>query len=234
MPASLLFRAPTTRACPQCGVLRLLKDYRRWRGGQRVLHALCNTCDPEKRFSEMTPTQRMRAVDADRPGARLLVIENMNDAEQMARRHATSRERLAYHAKERRKAWREAIGKRVADEHAWALRALSVAERMAGVVDGYSPVMPNSRLAAPHAGAWAAWVEFFRSYAQVLRLMRERIDVLAKKKYAPVKPTPEQCDPCYYADASTRASLRRLYSACRPIPNRRMYRDPWCLSWGQE
>lgn len=217
MPASLLFRAPTTRACPQCGVLRLLKDYRRWRGGQRVLHALCNTCDPEKRFSEMTPTQRMRAVDADRPGARLLVIENMNDAEQMARRHATSRERLAYHAKERRKAWREAIGARVADEHAWALRALASAEQV--------------RFLERNA---ENWVEFFRSYAQVMRLMRERIDVLAKKKYAPVKPTPEQCDPCYYADASTRASLRRLYSACRPIPNRRMYRDPWCLSWGQE
>jgi hypothetical protein len=196
--------------------MRLIKDFRRWRGGKRVLHDVCNACDPEKALSEMTPKQRMRAVEADRPRARLVMVENMNDAEQMERRHATSRERLAYHAKERRKAWREGIGARVADEHEWAQRALSVAERMAGV------------------GAWAAWVEFFRSYVQVLRLMRERIDVLAKQKYAPVKPTPEQCDPCYYADASTRASLRLLYGACRPIPGRKMYRDPWCLSWGQE
>jgi hypothetical protein len=196
--------------------MRLIKDFRRWRGGKRVLHDVCNACDPERRISELSPAQRMRAVDADRPRARLLVVENMNDAEREKRRQATSRERLAYHAKERRKAWREGIGARVADEHEWAQRALGVAERMAGV------------------GAWAAWVEFFRSYVQVLRLMRERIDVLAKQKYAPIRPTPEQCDPCTYADASTRTSLRLLYSACRPIPGRKMYRDPWCLSWGQE
>jgi hypothetical protein len=196
--------------------MRLIKDFRRWRGGKRVLHDVCNACDPERRISELSPAQRMRAVDADRPRARLLVVENMNDAEREKRRQATSRERLAYHAKERRKAWREGIGARVADEHEWAQRALGVAERMAGV------------------GAWAAWVEFFRSYVQVLRLMRERIDVLAKQKYAPIRPTPEQCDPCTYADAATRTSLRLLYSACRPIPGRKMYRDPWCLSWGQE
>lgn len=212
----LAFRTPTARACPQCGAMRLIKDFRRWRGGKRVLHDVCNACDPERRISELSPAQRMRAVDADRPRARLLVVENMNDAEREKRRQATSRERLAYHAKERRKAWREGIGARVADEHEWAQRALGVAERMAGV------------------GAWAAWVEFFRSYVQVLRLMRERIDVLAKQKYAPIRPTAEQCDPCTYADASTRTSLRLLYSACRPIPGRKMYRDPWCLSWGQE
>ena len=230
----LTFRTPTARACPQCGAMRLIKDFRRWRGGKRVLHDVCNACDPERALSEMTPKQRMRAVEADRPRARLVMVENMNDAERQAHRLATSRERLAYHAKERRKAWREGIGARVADEHEWAQRALGVAERMAGVVDGYSPAMPNRRLAAPQAGAWAAWVEFFRSYVQVLRLMRERIDVLAKQKYAPIRPTAEQCDPCTYADASTRTSLRLLYGACRPIPGRKMYRDPWCLSWGQE
>lgn len=214
----LLFRTSTARACPQCGVMRLIKDFRRWRGSKRVLHDVCNTCEPDRKLSEMTPEQRLRAVEADRPRARLFVVEAMNDAEQMARRHATSRERLAYHAKERRRAWREAIGERLAREHDWAKASLWRART----------------LSAQGFAQGAAWEEFFLSYEQVLRLMRERIEVLSKKKYAPIKPTMEQCDPCHYADASTRASLRRMYSACRPIPGRRLYRDPWCLTWGQE
>lgn len=211
---TLFFRSPTLRACPQCQEMRLLKDFRRWRGRQRVLHDTCNFCDPEKRLSEMSAEQRATAIDADRPRARVMVVEAMEDRMREERRQATSRDRLAYHAKVRRAAWREGIGKRLAEEHDWAKRSLSSA-RTAGALG-------------------AAWVEFFEAYAQVLRLMRERVEVLAERKYAPTTLTPEDRNPCTYAYPETRQSLRLLYSACRPIPHRRTYRDPWFLVWGQE
>jgi hypothetical protein len=184
----------------------------------------------------MTPEQRMRAVEADRPRARLVVVENMNDAERArALTSLKGRKRgelLARHAQERRRAWREAIGARVSAEHEWATRTLEsmrLAALGAGPVRSTAPpALQTQELVQAYA---QSWVEFFTAYVQVLKLMKTRIHTLSTKAYSPVKPTPEQADPRHYADANTRASLRRLYGACRPLPNRRLMRDPWCLSW---
>jgi len=239
-PMNLFAGYPTLRTCPACGVPMRLNHFRRWAstpaGDKRMLHDVCNACEPERTLSEMTPEQRLRAVDADHPRARLLVVENMTDAER-ARALTSQKGRkrsqlLARHGQERRRAWREAIGARVSAEHEWATRTLEsmrLAALGAGPVRSTAPsALQTQALAQTYA---LAWQEFFTAYVQVLKLMKTRIHALSTKAYSPVKPTPEQVDPRYYADANTRASLRRLYGACRPLPNRRLMRDPWCLSW---
>lgn len=245
MPNTLSFSAgtPTLRVCPSCGVRLHLHHFRRWAstpaGDKRILHDKCNTCEPERPLSEMTPKQRMRAVNADRPRARLLVVEGMNDAEQARTRERIRSAKLNNHAAQRRLAWREAIGNQVSAEHDWAKRllesfratAMGTARPPSGAFKMLATALQRQRLAQEYA---VAWVAFFTAYVQVLDRMRDTIHALSRQKYAPLRPTPEQSDPTHYADATTRTSLRLLYSACRPLPDRRLARDPWCLSWGQE
>lgn len=242
-PMHLFAGYPTLRTCPVCRVQMRLNHFRRWvstpAGDKRMLHDACNTCDPERTLSEMTPTQRLRAVEADHPRARLMVVENMNDAERSrALTSLKGRKRgelLARHAQERRRAWREAIGARVSAEHEWATRTLEsmrLAALGAGPVRSTAPsALQSQELAQTYA---QSWVEFFTAYVQVLKLMKTRIHTLSNKAYSPIRPTPEQSLPDHYADANTRTSLRLLYGACKPLPGRRLMRDPWCLSWGQE
>lgn len=206
---------PTLRRCPQCGVDKRLVSFRRFAqigagaGMKRVLHDTCNDCEPEPNLSEMTPAQRERAVEADNPKARALVVEVMNDKERAELAGMRTRQRIQYHAKQRRAAWREAIGRQISDELEWARRGLASARRAED----------------------SAWADFFEAYCQVLRAAQERVATEANKRFTRVKPTPEQARPEAWIDASTRASLRRLYAQCRPISGRRMYRDPWCLEW---
>ena len=245
MPHTLSFSAgtPTLRVCPSCGVHLRLHHFRRWlstpAGDKRILHDTCNACDPERPLSAMTPRQRLRAVDADRPLARLPAVERMNDAEQAQTRERLRSAKLNSNAAQRRLAWREAIGNQVSAEHDWATRllesfratAMGKARPPSGAFMTLATALQRQRLAQEYA---VAWVAFFTAYVQVLAKMRDTIHTLSRQKYAPLRPTPEQSDPTHYADATTRTSLRLLYGACRPLPDRRLARDPWCLSWGQE
>jgi hypothetical protein len=233
---------PTLRVCPVCGVSLRLHHFRRWAstpaGDKRILHDACNACDPERKLSEMTPAQRLRAVEADHPRARLLVVENMNDAQHDAFKERKRSETLARHAQERRRAWRDAVGARVSAEREWARRTLE-SMRLAAKGDARPPsgalatlatALERQRLTREYA---VAWVEFFTAYVQVLDKMHDTIHALSRQKYAPVKPTPQQATPLHYTTPTTVASLRRLFGDCRPLPDRRLMRDPWCLSWGQ-
>jgi hypothetical protein len=214
------FGPPTLRSCPRCKQEKRLYLFRRWRGTKRILHDTCNACDPEKRLSEMTADERLRAADADRPGVRLLVVQQMNQRERDHVRFSVRPERaMQQRRKARRAAWNAAITQRVRDEMEWAARCQRTAE---GYPPEYGP----------------AWVAFFQTYTETLRSLLDTLNAKVYLSGTPIKPTMEDCDPAKHplprSAAPDLITLRRLYAACTPMPGRRLFRDPWCLTWGED
>jgi hypothetical protein len=208
----------TEKTCSRCGETRTLHFFRRWKGRKRAVHAVCSVCQPEKKISEMTPKERVNASAAGRPRAHIAVVLAMNQREADKLRYTIRpQQALSQHRATRRAAWRDTLGKRLVDEHAWATSALASARR--ACADGL-----------PEGPAWAA---FFSAYADVLMGIRQTI---AMKHYepGPRKLTMDEADPASHIPnaAATLNRLRLLYGACRPIPGRRTYRDPWFLTWG--
>ena len=208
----------TEKTCSQCGASRPLALFRRWRGRKRSVHSVCNLCKPEKKLSAMTPKERINASAAGRPGAHILVVLQRNQREADHLRYSVRPQQvLSRHREKRRVAWREALGKRLFKEQDWVDGALASARaaHAAGLPEGH------------------AWAEFFSAYREVLVDLRQRIAVKHLEP-GPVRLRMGDADPASHVSRSTLLRLRLLYGACRPIPNRRMYRDPWCLVWGQD
>lgn len=203
------------QTCPECGVSRPLSLFRRWRGRKRSLLRVCRVCKPDRRLSEMSPKERINAAAAGRPGAHVAVVLAMNQREADHLRYSVRpQQALAQHRRARRVAWRDALGERLAKEHAWVVRCLGAvcAARAAGL---------------PEAHAWA---EFFSAYRGVLADMRQRI-ALKHVEPGPRRLLVDEVAPASHVSRSTLLRLRLLYSACRPFPGRRLYRDPWFLEW---
>lgn len=208
----------TEKTCSECGARRALALFRRWRGNKRGLHSVCNVCKPEKNLSEMSAKERINAVAAGRPRAQLAVVLAMNQRDADHLRYSVRPQRaLSQHREARRVAWREALGERLFNEQEWVDGALAsaLAAHAAGIPEGH------------------AWAEFFSAYREVLVDLRQRIAVKHLEP-GPRKLRMGDADPATHVSRSTLMRLRLLYGACRPIPGRKMYRDPWCLSWGQE
>lgn len=208
----------TEKTCSKCGATRPLALFRRWRGRKRSVHSVCNVCKPDRKLSAMTPKERINAAAAGRPGAHIAVVLQMNQREADHLRYSVRpQQALSRHREARRVAWRDALGLRLAKEHDWVDGALASARvaRAAGLPEGH------------------AWAEFFEAYDAVLADLRQRVAVKHMEP-GPVRLRLGDADPATHISRATLARLRMLYGECRPIPNRRMYRDPWCLSWGQE
>lgn len=202
----------TEKACSRCKKTQPLHAFRRWRGRKRAMHSVCSTCEPEKNLSQMSPKARINASAAGRPGAHIAVVLGMNQREADHLRYSVRPERaLRQHRATRREAWKP-LHDRVHKEHEWARRALASAQ------------------AAGEPGA--AWAAFFSAYVVVLADLRARYAVKHLEP-GPRKITMDDHDPATHITRALLARLRMLYGECRPIPGRRMYRDPWCLSWGQ-
>lgn len=208
----------TEKTCSQCGASRPLALFRRWRGRKRAMHSVCNVCKPDRNLSEMTPKQRINASAAGRPGAHIAVVLAMNQREADHLRYSVRPQKaLAMHREARRVAWREALGGRLFKEQDWVDGALvsARAAAAAGLIEGH------------------AWAAFFSAYREVLVDLRRRIAVKHLEP-GPRKLRMGDADPASHVSRATLARLRMLYGECRPIPGRRLYRDPWCLTWGQE
>lgn len=214
MPRPIIPPVITQRECPLCREHRPLVDFRRMAGSKRVLHRICNVCDPEKKLSEMTPAQRLRAMENKYPRALAHIVERMNERDQAAARAGQSLAAARRHQSIRSKAWHEALLTPLSRELAWAQDALRSAQ---GADSRYG------------------WAAFFEGYVSVLKdAQRQALQQLKARQHrvaAPVLPPPEDVDIHTYVFPESIAALRKAYAVCKPIPGRRMYRDPWCLSW---
>jgi hypothetical protein len=199
------------RVCPVCGQSKALRFFRRWRGKKKsVLHAECNACG-EKTLSMMTPAQRALTLEK-RPTVSPMLVERLNARDVGLRAQRIAGSQRAIHAGQRKRQWNLALGTPLRDERRWAQRCLDALPR-----DGDVEVI--------------GWDVFFEYYIDVLSSMLEKFVLRYNRVSAPVRPPIDAVDPVAYTNAATVAELRRLYSRCVPIRGRRMFRDPWFLSW---
>lgn len=196
----------TERVCPVCGQSKALRFFRRWRGKKKVLHAECNACG-EKTLSMMTPLQRDLAQE-QRPGISPALIKRLDARDMGLRAQRIAGAQRAIHAGQRKRLWNLALGTRLRDERRWAQRSLDA--------------LPSDAV---------GWPEFFEGYINVLQDMLQQFVLRYNRVGSPVRPPIDAVDPLTYVRSGTMASLRRLYSRCVPIRGRRMFRDPWFLSW---
>lgn len=213
---SNLFLGPrTTRQCPACMHARPLHQFRRWAAGKRVLHEVCNICIPDKRLSEMTPAQRIDALDTDKlsvKGLRSIVVEQMNARELHLRRSKLRSSALKRHGHERRHHWSAAIFTKINRELEWIRRTRST----------------QRALDSPQ------WQEFLTAYAAVLKEFNRLALVRYKRRAAPLKPTMEDANPLTYIFPETLTKLHALYAACAPYLFRRKVHTPWFIDWKEE
>lgn len=201
------YLGPVTLAhCPGCGGNFRLVRFRKWWGDKRILRSLCDACEPEKKISDMTPSERANAVAAGRVDLeRALALDDAHDA-RVRQTHSVGT--LKAHASQRRRNWNAAVLRTLRHERDWAQR-----------------YMENA--------ASQEWEAFFRAYARALHDAVNRIEqrLKGKGRGAPLKPTMEEASPGYWLNADTRLKLKDLYSACPVVRGRRFYRDPAFLGW---
>ena len=192
-----------TADCPGCKRALRLHNFRKWWGSKRLLRDLCAQCEPEKSLEAMSPEERLQAVDNQRPFATLARVQRMNHDERVEAQQRRVKATTKRHAAQRTRNWAPLMR---------ALRAeLDWAERNA--------VSPGS----------PAWGAFFAAYAAALTDAVRRARA-ASSGTSRLVPLPEQTDPLHWLEEITINNLRRLYSACAPIPGRRLYRDPLFLA----
>jgi hypothetical protein len=189
--------------CPGCGRTLSLRDFRGVLS--RRLRPVCLRCAPEKSLADMTPDERLQAVDNQRPYATPERITRLNAADAAAetqrRRNGALRRRKA----ERTRNWAPVL-RTLQAEHTWAAQHAQ---------------FPGS----------PAWGEFFSAYAAALTDAIRRVRAISTGT-GRLTPLPEQTDPLHWLHDTTINTLRKLYSACAPIPGRRLYRDPMFLAKG--
>lgn len=91
--------------CPGCGITLRLHEFRKWWGSKRLLRTLCIRCEPERALEDMTPQERMLAVDNERPYATPTRVNRLNkvEAAQTKRRRVMGAKRR--HSAARTQAW---------------------------------------------------------------------------------------------------------------------------------
>lgn len=155
--------------------------------------------------------------------------------EQQHRDELSQRKRervLRINDRKRKANWHKAITHRLIKEHEWAARLRDTT---------HVPVFE----------------EFFRTYAQVLHLMLDRVKTNAARRTGPLHPTPTDANPWTYTSPGAVATLRWLYARCGDwlmknrgsgiaqkntrgalsqthFGNPHRYRSPWCLEWKEE
>lgn len=189
-----------TADCPGCGRTLSLREFR---GVQsRRLRPVCVRCAPEKSLEDMTPDERLQALDNQRPYVTPQRVARLNAADaaaQTQRRKAGATQRRRA---ERTRNWAPVL-RALTAEHTWA--------------QGHAQF--------PASPAWGA---FFAAYAAALSDAIRRVRTISTGT-GRLTPLPEQTDPMHWLHDVTINNLRRLYSACAPIPGRRLYRDPMFL-----
>lgn len=191
--------------CPGCGTTLRLHEFRKWWGKRRILRTLCKACEPEKALEDMTPDERLHALDNQRPFATPVRIARLN-AEDAAAKVARARARGEKNATSRRiRAWAPLL-KALNQERAWAIK----------------------NQITPHSPAWAT---FFESYEAALSdAIRRATQTRNQTRSITLNAT--QAEPTRWLYPETMRSLLRLYGQCVPPPGRKSYRDPAFLEWG--
>lgn len=216
------------KKCAQCGVSRPLQLFRRFSGRKKIMRSVCRVCDPPLTLIQMTPAQRKKEVEHGRANA--LVVSSMAALERAQRMGVEfTAHGLRVQAGLRRRAWDEALLRRLQREIIWA----------DGLHDAYSlqaERWSTGTQAGLHPEFAAPWLAFLGAYAVLLRrVLHDARAALAHINRQPPPrprlPTPEQANPHTYVFVHEVAHLRRLYGACRPIPGRRALRTPWVLEW---
>ena len=192
--------------CPGCKRTLPLQAFRKWWGSKRTLRTLCIHCEPEKSLEAMTPEERAQALDHPRPFATLARVTRLNEADATAQTQRRVKAATKRHAAQRTRNW------------APVMRALRAELDWA---QGHA-------LAPPPGAVGAAWGAFFAAYAAALTDAVRRARA-ASSGTSRLVPLPEQTHALYWLEEITINNLRRLYSACAPIPGRRLYRDPLFL-----
>ena len=208
------YLGPATIAhCPGCDRALRLVHFRKWWGHKRLLRPLCETCEPQKKLSEMSPEERANAVHAGRTS--LEIAQRINATHAARRAEATSthisKGRLRENNKKRRLNWSRAILRTLTVERAWAERNLQ------------NPASEE-------------WERFFEAYARVLKDAIERINIKLRsaargRGEGHLKPTMEEVDPRRWVFPETILKLKDMYSVCPVLRGRKPYRDPALLSW---
>jgi len=195
------------RECPVCGKRKLLRFFRRWRGRKKILHVDCNACG-EVTLSSMRPAEREKALIMGKVNVSPVVIARLNARDLADRGARLSSVQRVLHSGKRKRQWEHALGTRLRNERDWARR--------------------NLMSLPPDAVGWA---EFFEGYINALSDMILRYVAKYNRVGTHTMPTVEEAHPLAYANDATVARLRLLYAACQPIRGRRLFRDPWCLTW---
>lgn len=163
---------------------------------------MCLHCAPEKSLEDMTPDERLAALDNQRPYATPMRVERLNAADAAAETRRRKAGALRRRKAQRTRNWAPVL-RALQAEHTWA--------------QGHAQ-FPGS----------PAWGEFFAAYAAALSDAIRRVRA-ASSGTGRLTPLPEQTEPMHWLHEVTINTLRRLYSACAPIPGRRLYRDPMFL-----
>jgi len=112
--------------------------------------------------------------------------------EEQHAQHLSQRKRervLRINDRKRKANWHKAITHRLIKEHEWAARLRDTT---------HVPVFE----------------EFFRTYAQVLHLMLDRVKTQAARRTGPLHPTSTDANPWTYTSPGAVATLRWLYARC--------------------
>jgi hypothetical protein len=197
----------TKADCPRCGQARPLHEFRKWWGPKRMLRTLCVRCEPEKSLEQMTPEERITALDQQRAYVTPVRVARLNEADAMAIQQRRSTGTRRRHAAERVRAWSPTL-KVLRAERLWAQQHAA------------DPASP-------------AWGRFFEAYEAALTdALRRAVAARGNASRTPsrIQPTPDQADPMHWLHDITINTLRRLYSDCAPVRGRKLYRDPLFLA----
>ena len=187
--------------CPECGITRPLREFRKWWGSKRLLRTLCRKCEPEKSLKDMTPEERLTALDNQRAYVTPLRVEKLNEADRIAKRMARSGVMSRIKKSERLRSWALVL-RLLRDERAWCRR---------------NQITPASE----------EWEDFFKAYEVALTSALHRLGLIKSKR----TPSEAEAQPGHWLYPETCARLREMYSRCPVVRGRRLYRDPGFLEW---
>lgn len=229
-------RVLATRFCPSCTAERPLHQFRRWRGAHRVLHEVCNVCQPERKLNEMSDSEREAAIALRQPERYARERAERAAAYRKKLRAGDAMRRTTHIRKlERIRNWNAAIGDAVREELETAIRKRDSYLNLAGLYNNppenpkYAP-SPRQRAARMRLEYWNAesWIPFYTLYVEILERVKEEIKNKAHTIGAPIKPTEEETKLETYIKPEELIELKDRYSKGRVIPGVRS-RIPWVI-----
>lgn len=222
------------RHCPECSTERPINEFRRWRGPHRVLHVVCNVCQPERKLNEMSDREREAAIALRKPERYARERAERASKYRKKLRDGDAMRRTTHLRKvERIRNWNAAIGDAVREELETAIRKRDSYRNMASLyhdTDPKYPPTPAQRAARLRYGSWAAdtWIPFYTLYAEILERVKEDIKTRAHTIGTPVKPTEEETKLETYIKPDEVIELKDLYTQGTVIAGLR-HRIPWVI-----